>query len=591
MALNQQAEQFFKMVEANSSIVIFGHIWPDGDCYGSSEGLKYALQALYPEKKIKVSKTDNRIAEMGFPKADEVSDEEVRSSLHIVVDLPDKKRIGDIRAFSMPGTGIIKIDHHFFVEEFGGLEIVDQNAGSASDLIASILYLKTEHLPKVAATMFYLGITTDTGRFQFAYSSALFRTAMRLAEDGADISAIYNAAYMVSESSIQFKGYLYSHYQKTLFGVSYCKVPYKEAQKFGYDGHGAALQVNAIGNIEESRLFVIFGADKDGKVFCEMRSKGELVDVHRIAVMFGGGGHFNASGCTLKSMDEADKVIAECEKEVVKGFGPYGKELYDMVNCGLQASGKIMEIYKAGFEVEIKEDNSPVTLADKTSDKIIRQSLTALYPDYGMLTEEDADDFVRLQKEKVFIIDPLDGTADFVEKDGEFVINMALVADHVPVVGVCIFPVNGSVYFALKGQGAYLAEKGKMVKKICVSDVKEGLGVFASVHHETSLLKELLKKHEGEMRFLKKVGSAKKICLIAQGEGEACYTFGSGTKEWDTCAPQIILEEAGGLFTDSHGREIRYNRQDVYNRDGYRAVNRLESAFIKPEEIPEGEKK
>lgn len=100
-------------------------------------------------------------------------------------------------------------------EDFGGLEIIDENRASVSDFLASIFYARYPHLPKNAASLFYLGLTTDSGRFQFSYSPEVFSIASKLIEDGADVPSIYESIYVVSEASVQFKGYLFSNYQKT----------------------------------------------------------------------------------------------------------------------------------------------------------------------------------------------------------------------------------------------------------------------------------------------------------------------------------------------------------------------------------------
>jgi 3'(2'), 5'-bisphosphate nucleotidase len=581
-------DELFALIEKNNDIVIFGHIYPDGDCYGASEGLKAALQEFYPQKNVQVSSTDWGSAPDTFPHADFVSDEMISKSLHIIVDLPDTKRAGDKRAFSIKGTGMVKIDHHFFSEDFGGLEIIDENRASVSDFLASIFYARYPHLPKNAASLFYLGLTTDSGRFQFSYSPEVFSIASKLIEDGADVPSIYESIYVVSEASVQFKGYLFSNYQKTFLGVSYCKVPYEVSRKYGYDGHGAALCVNTIGNIEDSHCTVVFGEDRDGKVYCELRSKGTEIDVHQIAVSFGGGGHFNASGCLLKDMSEADKVIAACEQAVLETY-PYWRELQCLLGLAQKSSEKIMEIYNKGFNVTLKSDHSPVTDADLASDKIIREGILSAFPDYGLLTEEDADDFKRLAKDKVFIIDPLDGTADFVRRDGQFAINLALSNHGEPVVGVVAIPTTGDIYFAVKGHGAFLKSPDKMLKRIHVSYRQHNLIVLASVCFPNPNLDAQIDKHASMIRERRRWGSAWKECLIAEGKADLCYSTGSGTKEWDVCAPHLVITEAGGVFTDCNGQPITYNKKDVYNRNGYIAANMAANCLLSPEEVKAGQ--
>ena len=133
----------------------------------------------------------------------------------------------------------------------------------------------------------------------------------------------------------------------------------------------------------------------------------------------------------------------------------YELELKIMLEAGKKAREKIMEIYNNGFTVEIKSDNSPVTQADKQADQIIRNTLKDHFPQYAILTEESNDDLSRLDNDYCFIVDPVDGTKDFVAKNGEFATNIALAYKHEIVVGVVFIPAKGDIYYALKGEGAY----------------------------------------------------------------------------------------------------------------------------------------
>ena len=159
----------------------------------------------------------------------------------------------------------------------------------------------------------------------------------------------------------------------------------------------------------------------------------------------------------------------------------------DQLNCALKAGisviKPIMEIYNRDFDVEIKSDNSPVTEADKLADKLIREFLHSCYPTYSFLTEESEDDKSRLNNDYVWIVDPVDGTKDFVAKDGGFTVNIALSYKHEVVVGVVIAPATGDIYFASKGNGAY-HQIGDKVTKIHVNDKTTGLTVLCSVFHE-----------------------------------------------------------------------------------------------------------
>ena len=257
----------------------------------------------------------------------------------------------------------------------------------------------------------------------------------------------------------------------------------------------------------------------------------------------------------------------------------FEKELEAAIKAGLLAKDKILEIYQSPFDVEIKSDNSPVTLADKTADKMIREYLSNLFPNYAFLTEESEDNLSRLENDYVWIVDPVDGTKDFVAKDDEFTTNIALSYQHEIVVGVVIIPAKNQIYYASKDHGSFSIING-ITKSIHVNDKKENLTCLTSIFHSTSKEEELISKNKPLIKYVKKVGSSLKACLIASGEAEIFYRLSEGTKEWDTAAIQIIVEEAGGIFIKPDGQRMKYNRQDVYNHDGYIIANCLDNIKI-----------
>lgn len=255
------------------------------------------------------------------------------------------------------------------------------------------------------------------------------------------------------------------------------------------------------------------------------------------------------------------------------------KELNAAIIAGLLAKDKIMEIYNAPFDVEIKDDNSPVTLADKTADKMIREYLHKEFPLYAFLTEESEDNKERLSNDLVWIVDPVDGTKDFVAKDDQFTTNIALAYKHKVVVGVVVVPATGEIYYASKGNGAF-HRVGNKVTMMHVNDKLDDLTCLTSVFHLTEEEKALMEKHKDVIKHIEKLGSSLKPCAIADGKAEITYRTSPNTKEWDTAASQIIVEEAGGVFVEPNGKPIRYNREDVYNRNGYIACNRKENILL-----------
>lgn len=256
------------------------------------------------------------------------------------------------------------------------------------------------------------------------------------------------------------------------------------------------------------------------------------------------------------------------------------KELEVALKAVVKAQAAIMEIYKLPFDVEIKEDNSPVTLADKTADSLIRQIIHEAFPGHAFLTEESEDNPLRRKNDFCWIVDPVDGTKDFVAKNDEFTTNVALSYKGHIVVGVVAIPAKNTVYYAVKGQGTYKRVGNKLPIKIHVNDKIKDLTVLTSRFHVHADELDVIEKHKDRIVHRKTFGSALKACFIAEGLAEISYRLTNGTKEWDIAASQIVVTEAGGLFIKPDGSEITYNREDVYNREGYIIINRIENLLL-----------
>lgn len=238
-----------------------------------------------------------------------------------------------------------------------------------------------------------------------------------------------------------------------------------------------------------------------------------------------------------------------------------------------EASKAIIDIFNRDFEVEIKDDNSPVTVADKISNSIIVNGLSKAYPDYGILSEELADDYSRLEKQYVWIIDPLDGTQEFVNHNEQFNINVALSKNGEIVLGVIYRPINNSYYYAIKGEGAFLVSKG-IERPIHVNDKVDNLVCLTSLCHQNAKEQFIIDQNMSMISECIPVGAALKAGLIAEGKAEIAYRITPNTKEWDTAPMQIVLEEAGGIFIEPNGHRIKYNKKDVFNHEGYICANK-----------------
>ncbi len=244
-----------------------------------------------------------------------------------------------------------------------------------------------------------------------------------------------------------------------------------------------------------------------------------------------------------------------------------------------QAGDAIMVIYRQDFDVELKDDKSPLTQADKAANDLILAGLKAEFPDAAYLSEEEKDDLVRRKNPYCFIIDPLDGTKEFVKKNGEFTVNIALVKDGTPVMGVVYAPVLDELYYALKGVGAFLDDKNGQTKPLHVTDHTKSLKLVASKSHRSEKLDALMEAHQDKIAELVFFGSSLKGCMVAAGSADIYYRFGL-TCEWDTCAMQAVVECAGGIMMQMDKTPMTYNRENTLNEKGFFIVNRNENIFV-----------
>lgn len=235
----------------------------------------------------------------------------------------------------------------------------------------------------------------------------------------------------------------------------------------------------------------------------------------------------------------------------------------------------IMRVYEGGFQVKDKADGSPLTEADLDSDRVIRAKVLSSFPDDSYLSEEEEDDLSRLSNEFVWIVDPLDGTEDFAKRDGMFCVNLALAKKNALAFGLVGVPLTGEIFFGVKGRGAHLFSRGKDLEKLSVSRRREGLRAVVSAYHageaEESALSSPL------VASTLRVGSSLKACAIASGKADVCLRFSPGASEWDTAAPNLLVQEAGGVYLSSDLEEIRYNQRDVAHAKGYAVANSLQT--------------
>ncbi len=227
------------------------------------------------------------------------------------------------------------------------------------------------------------------------------------------------------------------------------------------------------------------------------------------------------------------------------------------------ASKSILEVYDSDFAVERKNDDSPLTTADMSSHKIIIDGLTNLTPDIPILSEESSSiPFEERRQWKIYwLVDPLDGTKEFIKRNGEFTVNIALIKDHQPVLGVVYVPVSNTAYYASTGNGSFKMTSGKQAEAIHIRKTIVGhITIAGSRSHASEMQKKLFNVLGPDVVTINK-GSSLKFCLIAEGEVDIYARFGP-TSEWDTAAAHCVVKEAGGDVVDLNFNSLTYNTKD-----------------------------
>ncbi len=233
----------------------------------------------------------------------------------------------------------------------------------------------------------------------------------------------------------------------------------------------------------------------------------------------------------------------------------------------------VLAHYRRGaIAVETKADQSPVTQADRDANAAILENLRTAFPTDAILSEETPDDRARLANRRVWIVDPLDGTRDFINRSDEFAIHVGLAVDGVAAVGAVYIPVAGVMYAASSAHGAWRVV-GDVRTRLHVAKTQElrALRVGTSKAYPSAALSEFLDAQRVERRVA--MGASTKLMAVAAGELDAVINLSSGEQEWDTCAPEVIVREAGGTFTDASGTPFRYNQPDPKHYRGSIASN------------------
>jgi myo-inositol-1(or 4)-monophosphatase len=226
-------------------------------------------------------------------------------------------------------------------------------------------------------------------------------------------------------------------------------------------------------------------------------------------------------------------------------------------NAAIEAGTLIMNYYKADYEIRDKSYHNPVTSADRAADSLLKKILLGEKPEYGWLSEETVDSSERLTKDRVWVVDPLDGTKEFIEGVPNFVVSIALVENGDPIVGVLYNPVTKETFTAAKGEGAFL--NGKSI--LCTA--KENVSEMVILNSRSETRRGLWKSYGNTFGELRAIGSvAYKLGLTAAGQADIFASL-RPKSEWDICAGNCIINEAGGKLIDLYGKPRKYNLKEI----------------------------
>ena len=258
---------------------------------------------------------------------------------------------------------------------------------------------------------------------------------------------------------------------------------------------------------------------------------------------------------------------------------PNNKLLLDICNVAIEAGKEILNFYNNDIEVTHKEDLSPLTKADLASNKIILESLNKLKSNIPILSEESLVDWsIRKNWKKYWLVDPLDGTKEFIKKNGEFTVNIALIEDNNPILGVVYVPAKSLLYLAEKNKGSFKTntknklENFEVIQKILVSSQTNRPRVIGSRSHSNATFDNWVKEKFPNADIVQ-AGSSLKFCLIAEGEADIYPRFGP-TSEWDIAAGHMIVNEAGGKIRTFQNDSIKYNtKENIINPEFYAIGN------------------
>ena len=308
-------EQILQKIKEYSTIMIFRHVRNDGDCVGSTKGLKRILELTYPEKNIYLIDFDNaEYLKFLGPEDDEVADEVYESALGIVVDTACEERISN-KKYTLCKE-LIKIDHHIPLETYGDIAWVEEERSSACEMIADFYMTFKDELKidSAAATYIYTGMVTDSGRFKYeGVNGNTMRCAAEMLDVGVNTERLYAELYLDDFDYLKFKAYIYENMRITENGVAYIFVDKAMQDKFSLSLEQASACVGSLDSIRGAICWMAFIENNDEKGSIRVRLRSRFVKVNPIAEKYHGGGHACACGATVYSVEAMNALLRDAD--------------------------------------------------------------------------------------------------------------------------------------------------------------------------------------------------------------------------------------------------------------------------------------
>ena len=317
-------KKIFKVIKKYDSIAIARHIGVDPDAMASQIGLRDAIKNTFPNKKVYAIGTGGA----KFPYIGKLDhfDGDYKNTLLIVLDTPDKKRVDceNIDSFAYK----IKIDHHPFIEEFCDMELIDDKASSACELLMRMMYQTPLKPNKEIMENLYLGLVSDTNRFMFSNSTyTTFEVVSKVMKDyNLEITRLYELLYSRPLKEIKLQGYMSDSMMVTEHGVGYMKITEDIIKKYDVDVASPGNLINNFNNIEEILVWLAITEDTKNNIFkINIRSRGPVIN--KIAEEYNGGGHKLAAGAKVMTLEEANKLIAKLDQACQDYIKENGEEV------------------------------------------------------------------------------------------------------------------------------------------------------------------------------------------------------------------------------------------------------------------------